>query len=80
MLLALQIALEQFYLVARVPLGAELFGYSWQEIRTTVSAGARLDALTLAGWLVPLAVLWLGIATQAPRDRPRSRRPTLRSC
>jgi uncharacterized sulfatase len=78
LLLALQIALEQFYLVARVPLGAELFGYSWQEIRTTVLAGAHLDALLLAGWLVPLVVLWLGIVVQAPRaERTRSPSPRL---
>lgn len=75
LLLALQIALEQFYLVAGVPLGAELFGYSWQEIRATVSTGMRVDALTLAGWLVPLAVLWLGIAAQASRAE-RSRWPS----
>lgn len=77
LLLALQIALEQFYLVAGMPLGAELFGYSWQEIRTTVSAGVRVDALTLSGWLGPLAVLWLGIAAQASRAE-RWRWPTPR--
>ncbi|HEV8693260.1 MAG TPA: LTA synthase family protein [Lysobacter sp.] len=53
-----QLGLEQYYLIARVPLGADLFGYSWQEVRTTASGGMRSDALTLAGWVLPLTVLW----------------------
>lgn len=65
-----RIALEQFYLAARVPLGAELFGYSFAELRTTVGAGARTDALALAGWIVPPVLLWLALWPLA-RWRPR---------
>ncbi|HVI25488.1 MAG TPA: LTA synthase family protein [Xanthomonadaceae bacterium] len=65
-----RIALEQFYLAARVPLGAELFGYSLAELRTTVGAGARTDALALAGWIVPPALLWLALWPLA-RWQPR---------
>ncbi|HET6435386.1 MAG TPA: LTA synthase family protein [Xanthomonadaceae bacterium] len=68
-----RIALEQFHLAARVPLGAELFGYSFAELRTTVGAGARTDALALAGWIVPPALLWLALGPLA-RWRPRTPR------
>ena len=68
-----RIALEQFYLAARVPLGAELFGYSYAELRTTVGAGMRTDALALAGWFAPLAVLWAALWLLA-RWRPRAPR------
>jgi phosphoglycerol transferase MdoB-like AlkP superfamily enzyme len=73
--LLVQIALEQYYLVARVPLGADLFGYSWQEVRTTASGGVQWDALTLAGWVLPLVVLWsvlLGLARRPPWLRSAS--------
>ena len=55
--LLVQIALEQYYLATRVSLGADLFGYSWQEIVTTVSGGARMDAAALVGWILP----WLAM-------------------
>ncbi len=55
--LCVPVALEQYYAVARVPLGADLFGYSWREIAATVGGGARIDAATVAGIAVPLAVL-----------------------
>lgn len=55
--LVVQIALEQYFATTRVPLGADLFGYSWQEIVTTLAGGARVDATTIAGWLLPVVVL-----------------------
>ena len=65
-----RLALEQFYLAARLPLGAELFGYSLAELRTTVGAGLRTDALALSGWFAAPAVLWLALWPLA-RGRPR---------
>lgn len=62
-----QIALEQYYLTARVPLGADLFGYSWQEVRTTASDGVRLDAPILFGQMMPLAVWWAVLVWLARR-------------
>ncbi|GAB3100302.1 hypothetical protein GCM10027159_23680 [Lysobacter terrae] len=53
--LAMQITLEQYYLATRNPLGADLFGYSWQEIAMTIAGGTRMNAITLAGWTLPLA-------------------------
>lgn len=74
LLLLLQAALEQYYLVSRVPLGADLFGYSLAEIRTTVS-GATGSTMGLVGWLcllLPLALLWALLVWRAgARAAPR---------
>jgi uncharacterized sulfatase len=65
--LLLQIALEQYFTVARAPLGADLFGYSWDEIAVTAEGGARTDAASLAGWLLPLIAFFLVFAYCARR-------------
>ena len=63
-------ALIHYFEVSGVPLGADLFAYSSQEILTTVSGSARpwplalLSAL-LAGWLVVWASI--GLALRRPR-------------
>ncbi len=58
--LLLQAGLEQYYLAARVPLGADLFGYGLAEIRATVGgAGAGIGAPGWAG--LPLLLLWAGL-------------------
>ena len=65
--LIVQALLDQYFQVAHVPLGADLFGYSLAEIRTTVADGAPLSlggALALA---LPLLVLWLGLLWPARR-------------
>lgn len=57
--LLLQAGLEQYYLVARVPLGADLFGYSAAEIRTTVAgAGGGIGTAGVLAMLMPPLVLW----------------------
>ncbi len=61
--LLLQVGLEQYYLAARTALGADLFGYSLDEIRTTLG-GAATQGMGMAGWigmLLPLVLLWLGL-------------------
>jgi len=68
-------ALEQYFLVARTPLGADLFGYSWAEIRTTLADGADLRASTVLGMIAPLLVLWLGLAWRARRPPPAAGGP-----
>ena len=60
--LLVSIALEQYFLAARVPLGADLFGYSWQEIATTADGGLRRDGVALMGWWLPLLVMSLALA------------------
>lgn len=59
-------ALNHYFAVAGVPLGAELWSYSWQDIRTTLSGAelqwpvplllALLSGLALLWWRLPGAV------------------------
>lgn len=65
--LLVQVALEQYYLTARVPLGADLFGYSWQEILTTAGDGLRMDVASVSVALLPLLGLWVVLAWRAGR-------------
>lgn len=65
--LLLQAGLEQYYLTSRVPLGADLFGYSLAEIHTTVG-GAAASGVGLDGWAamaLPLVLLWSLLAWRA---------------
>lgn len=81
--LFLSIALEQYFLAARVPLGADLFGYSWQEIATTADGGLRRDAAAVMGWWLPLLVLWValaGLSRLQPRPMPRAGASVLLAC
>ena len=71
--LLLQAGLEQYYLLAGTPLGADLFGYSLAEIRTTLG-GTATHGMGAAGWigeLLPLAVLWPALAWRAHAQRRR---------
>lgn len=70
LLLAAQYGLIQYFLTARVPLGSDLFAYSWSEIKETVSGGAGLEWLPAAGLALGLACLWAGFAALARRRRP----------
>lgn len=53
-----QAMLDQYYQVAHVPLGADLFGYSAAEIRTTLADGAPLNLRSILAFLLPLLLLW----------------------
>lgn len=74
--LLLQVGLEQYYLAARTVLGADLFGYSLDEIRTTLG-GAASQGMGMGDWigmLLPLVLLWLGLGLDKKiRIRPASR-------
>jgi arylsulfatase A-like enzyme len=56
-----QAALNQYFQTAHVPLGADLFGYSFEEIRTTLSGDTPLDPRSVLGYALPLLVLWAGM-------------------
>ncbi|MFK2930116.1 LTA synthase family protein [Dyella agri] len=71
-----QAGLNQYFQVAHVPLGADLFGYSAAEIRTTLSGGTPLDPRSLLAYLLPLLVLWCGLYVCARRWVDGSRRWT----
>lgn len=40
--IGLQIALMQYFLLAKVPLGADFWSYSWQDIKLTIKASATI--------------------------------------
>jgi phosphoglycerol transferase MdoB-like AlkP superfamily enzyme len=63
--------LIKYFATARVPLGADLFGYSLSEIATTVRGGATIDAITLLLFLVPLALFWGSLLFFSSRGRAR---------
>lgn len=64
-----QAALDQYFQVAHVPLGADLFGYSVAEIRTTLSGDSSLNVRGLLDLVLPLLVLWGGLYWWACRHR-----------
>lgn len=69
-----QALLEQYFLTAGVALGADLFGYRLDEIRTTLGgAGGELGLIGAAGLLLPLLVLAALLAWRARRPRPARR-------
>jgi len=53
--------LVNYFFVARVPLGADLFGYSMADILYTVRAGYRFSALSVLSCIIPLAVFWAAL-------------------
>lgn len=65
LLVLVQAGLSVYYATAGVPLGADLFAYSAAEIRETAAGGASLGAGAMASVVVPLALLWLGLAWQS---------------
>ena len=76
LLLLFQAGLVQYFLTARVPLGADLFGYSLTNIRKIVAGGASWNMSVIAGALAALLGLWL-VLIKRSRARPRSSRLTV---
>ena len=70
------VALSQYFATTHVPLGADLFGYSWHDIRETVGASSGITIVAIvalvliaaAAWLLPLVarkVPWPRYASEA---------------
>ncbi len=70
MLTLMQTALIQYFLTARVPLGADLFAYSWNDIRKTASGGTGPSAAVIVSLILALATLWFVLTLQNRRLRP----------
>ncbi|MEO8224943.1 MAG: sulfatase-like hydrolase/transferase, partial [Gammaproteobacteria bacterium] len=70
LLVIAQAALVQYFLTARVPLGADLYAYSRHEIRTTVGGGAGLNTAVLLGLTLALVALWYVLTRQSRRPLP----------
>ncbi len=67
-LIALQAALVQYFITASVPLGADLYAYSFREVHNTVAAGLRLYPVVLVGALLALLILWSVLARLLRRE------------
>lgn len=67
LLIVVQTGLDQYFQVAHVPLGADLFGYSMTEIRTSLSGGTPLDPRSVLAYALPLLLLWGGLYLCARR-------------
>jgi uncharacterized sulfatase len=61
LLVLLQAALIQYSTSARVPLGSDLYAYSWGDVSQTVNAGLRPSPLIVAATLLALASLWIAL-------------------
>ncbi|MEW6329872.1 MAG: LTA synthase family protein [Pseudomonadota bacterium] len=59
--LAACLLLVNYFFVARVPLGADLFGYSPGDILGIARAGYRISLLSIASLVIPLAVFWTAL-------------------
>ena len=70
LLLLAQTSLVQYFLTARVPLGADLFAYSLRDIHKTVQGGTGTNPALIAGLLLALAVLGTLLVFLGRRPRP----------
>ena len=70
LLVLLQAALIQYSTTARVPLGADLYGYAWRDVRETIAGGLKLVPAIVAGAGLALALLWLALAHRLRREGP----------
>ena len=61
-LLAAQAGLLQYHWVAGVPLGADLFGYSRDEVAATVGGDWRAQPALVLALVFALAVLWVALS------------------
>ncbi len=68
LLVLVQAGLIQYSTTARVALGADLYGYSWPDIRETISGGLKLVPLIVAGTVSALLILWLLLVRSLRRD------------
>ncbi len=59
--------LVKYFAIARVPLGADLFGYSMKDIEITVRGSSTMDAFSIFLFIIPLAMFWASLAFLRPR-------------
>ncbi len=64
-------ALIHYYASAGVPLGADLFAYSWNEIRTTAGGAMAPGAPLLAGLALAHVALWGWLVFHARSGKPQ---------
>lgn len=64
-MLVTQICLMQYALITRVPLGADLFGYSVAEVAQSFTGGVEVGIAPLLHFVIPLACLWAAVTRLA---------------
>lgn len=69
---AASLGMSNYFSVTLVPLGADLFGYSWDDIVETVTASGGLDVAAVAAIALIIAVMLLlpSAARRLPSPRP----------
>lgn len=58
LIIFLDLSLIKFYSTALVPLGADLFGYSFRDIVQTLRASVRFNTETIVLFLLPIILFW----------------------
>ena len=53
--------LLKYFFTALVPLGSDLYGYSYSDIKQTVSSGLNIDFLTILIFILPFVFLWFAL-------------------
>ncbi|RZJ79104.1 MAG: LTA synthase family protein [Flavobacterium sp.] len=53
--------LLKYFFTALVPLGSDFYGYSYNDIKQTVSAGLSIDFLSVIIFILPFVFLWVGL-------------------
>ena len=72
-----QFGLTGYFLITRVPLGADLFSYSWNEIKTAAAGGYQPEPVLVAAEAAAMTALWLGLIWRiGHRERLPSSRAT----
>lgn len=66
LLTLIQVALSQYFITSLVPLGADLWSYSWADIQQTVGASGGLNIYTIIS-LIAVAALFVWILIKLPR-------------
>lgn len=56
-LLLIQISLAQYFLTTLVPLGADVWGYSWNDIKQTVGAAGGINATIIVIFLLAIVAI-----------------------
>ena len=69
LLLFVQASLAQYFLTARVPLGADLLAYTWADILTTTRGGLPVNIPVLTGLVFAFAAFWTLLALQGQKSR-----------
>ncbi|NML20119.1 LTA synthase family protein [Pseudoflavitalea sp. G-6-1-2] len=64
------LALIQYFNSTLVPLGADLYGYSWKEIKLTVGASGKLNFLTLLLMVIAIAAIITALIWLTKKIRP----------